>query len=271
MTLERRDPPFLLVVAGHDSSGSAGLDADLDAARGMDVATALVATARSVQDAGGVRSVGAREPRAWLAEALAVPRPGALKLGLLPGADHIVAAAELVRALRADAEILPVVLDPVLEASSGFVFLDAAARAALRERLGPLGAIWTPNLPEAAALTGRALSALESSPLARVEAAGDLLEAGAGGVVLKGGHARQDTVCDLVVAPGREPLRIESRRRAGAVLGGSGCRHATALAAGLARGASLEAAARAAGALVRTRLDALRGGALEGPSRGRRA
>lgn len=260
MSSSSTERPLVLVVAGHDSSGAAGLDADLDAARALGVETALVATAHTVQDARSVHSVGARDPQTWLAEALAVGNPAALKLGLLPGVAHVAAAARLVETLRALDGALPVVLDPVLVASSGFAFLEEAARDALREMLGPPGVIWTPNLPEAAALTGRAEGELSRSLCARVEVAGELLGAGARGVLLKAGHGVEDPLRDLLLESGREPVWIGGARREGPSLRGSGCRHATALAAGLARGEPLEAAARGAHALVCARLEAPAGG-----------
>src|SRR5439155_7312944 len=157
---QTRSSARVLVIAGHDPSG-AGLDADRAALADLQVDARFVTTAHTDQDEHRVRSIGAREPRAWLDEALAAAEDGidALKFGLLPGAEHVIAAAELVRALRAR-EPLDVVVDPVLGASSGARFLDAAAVEALRGELLVEGVIVTPNLAEAAELARMPLAQL---------------------------------------------------------------------------------------------------------------
>jgi hydroxymethylpyrimidine/phosphomethylpyrimidine kinase len=262
--------PRVLVVGGHDPSG-AGVDADLAALRGLAVEARAVVTAWTDQDERGVRAVGARACGEWLAEAreAARPRVGALKLGLLPGAEHVAAAAALVLELRErDGGALPVVVDPVIAASSGGRFLDAAAVAALARGLLAAGVVATPNLAEAAELARFAGAAgpggaaalggaarLDEARLAadrgaRVEAAERLLGLGARAVVLKGGHGLEDPALDLVLAAGEPPLWLAHRRIPGAKVRGSGCRFASRLAAGLALGSSLAVAAAEAGAHV---------------------
>jgi len=210
------------------------------------------------------RSLGARDPGAWLAEARAelVAPPGALKFGLLPGAEHVRAAARLVGEL---APRTPVVVDPVLAASGGEELLDARGVEALLAELVARGVVLTPNLPEAARLSGCDLAQLEREPEARVDAARRLCAAGARAVVIKGGHDALDPVRDLVLERGAEPVWLLHARAPALRLHGSGCRFASALAAGLARGAPPAAAARAAGewvaALVRERGQPLGGGA----------
>ena len=243
----------VLVVAGHDSSGHAGLDADLDAARAAQCEATCVATARTRQDEHGVQALGQREPRDWLAEARAgLPAMNALKFGLLPGADHVAAAAELLADVDART---PLVLDPVLRSSSGFDFLDAAAREALLELLGPRALVWTPNLHELALLTGTDAEELAHEPNRRQSVAQSLLDRGARAVVVKGGHGHEDPVCDLVVAADAAPVWL-SHERLPASIGGSGCRFATMLACHLARGEQLEPAARAAADFVAERIAA---------------
>lgn len=247
--------PRVLIVAGHDSSGGAGVDADREAAERFDVDATCVVTAWTRQEGGRVHAVDARAPDEWLAEAhagLAPSRagPAALKAGLLPGADHVRAFARLIDEARRADEALPVVVDPVLAATGGAGFLDEEGVAALLAEIVPRGVVLTPNVPEAARLVGRTPDELAQSLSARVAAAVALLERGARAVVLKGGHGDEDPVRDLVLERGGEPRWGGHARVPGGSLHGSGCRYATALAAGLARGVALGAAAERAGRWV---------------------
>jgi hydroxymethylpyrimidine/phosphomethylpyrimidine kinase len=246
----------LLIVAGHDPSG-AGIDADLEAATGLEIEAVPIVTARTDQDDRAVRSVGERDPDAWSREATEAAREGvaAVKFGLLPGADHVRAARALVRRLRerGGAEIR-VVVDPVIRASSGGVFLDARAVEILRGELVSEGVVLTPNLAEAAELACLAPRELESSFPARIEAARILLALGAAAVVIKGGHGGEDPVRDLVARADGSHRWIERPRVPGVGIRGSGCRFATRLAGGLALGQPLEQSAEAAGAFVATEI-----------------
>ena len=230
----------LTACGGVDSSCGAGLDADRDAAARLGVEITTVATAHTVQDEHAVHGVTAVEPTDWVAQ-LSATRPTVVKFGLLPGASHVAAAA----AWMQTTQVLAVV-DPVLAASSGHRFLDAVACEVLRIELCAAGPVLTPNLPEAAALVGE--SALVGDD-ACVVAAERLLEAGARGVVLKGGHGTGPAVRELVLEPGADPVWIEHPRLPGS-LRGSGCRFATALALLLAQGAPLTVAVQGASALV---------------------
>jgi len=235
----------LLCIGGVDSSGAAGLDADQEAAEAAGVKPILVPTAHTQQDDQAVHALGAREPGEWLTEARAVlPRCDGVKIGLLPGPEHILAAVELLGALG-DRHW---VFDPVIESSSGFRFLNTRALGLLREELLPMGPVLTPNLEEAALLAG-----VESGALAarekRVAAARNLVSAGAESVVLKGGHGGEDPLVDLVARAGHEPFWIERPRIEGSRRG-TGCRFATVLAAHLVQGAGVTQAAGHAGAWV---------------------
>jgi hydroxymethylpyrimidine/phosphomethylpyrimidine kinase len=247
----------LLIVAGHDPSG-AGIDADLASLTELAIEPVTVVTARTDQDERGVRSIGARDPDEWLAEARTAVREGigALKLGLLPGAEHVHAAAELVRELRARDGRTPIVLDPVIAASSGSRFLDERAVEAVRGELLVLGPIVTPNVPEAAELAALSPEDLQDSLLARLEAARLLLGLGAAAVVLKGGHGSEDPVRDLVIEAGGPFRWLDHSRIAGGKLRGSGCRFATRLAARLALGGGLFESAEEAGSHVAERIRA---------------
>lgn len=253
----------LLIVAGHDPSyrggarGGAGIDADREAAERFGVVALGVVSAWTEQSAGRVHAVRARPAAEWLAEArrvLAEPVHAA-KSGLLADAAAVRALAALADELARHHPAAPLVVDPVLAASGGEPFLDPAGIAALLEELAPRGVILTPNLPEAARLTGLALPALVAARAERLRAAGALLERGCRAVVLKGGHAEDDPAADLVLARGLAPVWLERPRRRGARLHGSGCRFASALAAGLAKGEPLPAAAALAGTWLAELLD----------------
>ncbi len=250
----RREPsPRVLVVAGLDPSGGAGLLADVEAlaavgARGWAVATAL--TAQGQGGALGYEPASAAILRAQLDALLDGPeRPRAVKAGML-------ATAALVRELasRMGSKPLgrvPLVLDPVLFASSGAPLFDPEG-ARQGEALLPLLArarLATPNLPELALLTGEDVST--DGAAAR---AARLLPARA--VLVKGGH-REGAPVDLLIE-GARVTRFAGRRRHGAARG-TGCRLASAIAGLLARGEGLEDAVRGAKRVVERYLDAGRG------------
>jgi hydroxymethylpyrimidine/phosphomethylpyrimidine kinase len=243
----------VLVVGGHDSSGGAGVGADREAIEAAGARALVVVSAWTVQDERGVHELGATPPDDWLREARAHlgPRIGALKFGLLPGAGALRAARELTEELPRE---LPVVLDPVLASSSGTRFHDSAGLAALRRELLPAGLVWTPNLPELAELCGADFARLVETPEDRLSAAHQLLAAGARGVVVKGGHGREQPLLDLVLEVSGREHWLEHARLPGAGMRGSGCRFASALAVHLALGRALPAAAAEAACFVAGRI-----------------
>ncbi len=232
----------LVACGGIDSSGGAGLDADREVAEAMGAVFLGVATCHTDQDAREVRTVTPVDPVEWVAR---VRDPDVLKFGLLPGVEHVRAAAALIRGVE-----VPVVVDPVIAATSGRVFLDAPALEVFRGELLPAGPVLTPNLAEAAALCG------VEEPLdaaAREAAAARLIELGASAVIVTGGHGPEPVVRELVLAPPAPPLWLEHPRHP-ATLRGTGCRFASALAIGLARGDDPGLATRRASALVADRI-----------------
>lgn len=247
-----QDLPRVLVIAGLDPSGGAGLLADLEAlaaagARGWAVATALTA-----QGPRGALGFEAASESMLLAQIDALlggrERPRAAKTGMLGTAALARAVAE--RLATAPLSKVPLVVDPVLLASSGASLLDLSGKSAA-DALFPLFArarLATPNLPELAALTGDDVSTDEAA----IRAARRLP---ARAVLVKGGH-RAGAPVDLLVE-GRRVTRLEGRRRSGTARG-TGCRLAAAAAGLLARGASLEDAARGAKSIVERYLDGTR-------------
>jgi len=238
--------PRLLVVAGHDPSG-AGIDADREALAGLLVDARFVVSAWTEQDSGGLRALGARGAASWLPEARRELPVAALKFGLLPGAEDVRAAAELVHEARERAEPgFCAVVDPVLASSSGGRFLDAEATREYLRSLAPADVVLTPNLAELAELAGLELERLAREPAARVVAARMLLEHGAAAVVVKAGHGAEDPARDLVLARADYPVWLEHARIPGGKVRGSGCRFASRVAAHIALGQSLVEAVREA-------------------------
>jgi len=253
-------PPRVLVVAGHDPSG-AGIDADRAALADLDVDARFVVSAWTEQDAGGLRSLGARGAGTWLAEARKELPAAALKFGLLPGREDVRAAAELVHEARAARERAGgpfwAVVDPVLASSSGGRFLEREdAREYLRALL-PAGVILTPNLDELAELADVEHALLARDLGARERAARTLLDLGAAAIVVKAGHGEEDPACDLVLARAAAPLRLPHARIRGGKVRGSGCRFASRLAARLALGRSLAEAVSDASQHVLARIQAV--------------
>jgi hydroxymethylpyrimidine/phosphomethylpyrimidine kinase len=223
-----------LTIAGSDSGGGAGIQADLKTFAALGVYGASAITALTAQNTQGVDAVLAVPPDFVRAQIWAVARDlqvGAIKIGMLATAPVIGAVADGL----ADFQSVPVVLDPVMVAASGDKLLDDDAVATLRARLLPLATLITPNLPEAAALldTSEARNEQEMS-----EQGTALLAIGARAVLVKGGHLRSEQAVDLLVTAGGVERfaapRIDTRNTHG-----TGCTLSSAIAAELAKGASL--------------------------------
>jgi hydroxymethylpyrimidine/phosphomethylpyrimidine kinase len=228
--------PTVLSIAGSDSGGGAGIQADLKAFARCGVHGTTAITAITAQNTVGVSAVEAISPATIVAQVRAVAEDigvDAVKIGMLGTAETVAAVVEALD-LVGDA---PVVVDPVMVAESGAVLLDDAARTALIETLLPLAAVVTPNIPEARALSG-AGEGHSQEDLAR-----EVLALGPRAVVVTGGHSER--VVDIYF-DGREAVSISGERHPDGAAHGSGCTHSSVLAAGLALGKSpLEAARRA--------------------------
>ena len=252
--LRRVEPeriPAVLSIAGSDSGGGAGIQADLKAFARCGVHGMTAITAITAQSTVGVEAIEAVSPEMVVAQVAAVAEDigvDAVKIGMLGTAETVDAVVE---ALRFVGEA-PVVVDPVMVAESGAVLLDEEARAALVERLLPLATVVTPNIPEARALAG-AEERDSQEDLAR-----EVLALGPRAVVVTGGHSER--VVDLFY-DGRESAEIAGERHPDGAAHGSGCTHSSVLAAFLACGDSpLEAARKAreiASAAVANGLDEL--------------
>jgi hydroxymethylpyrimidine/phosphomethylpyrimidine kinase len=229
----------VLVVAGSDSGGGAGIQADLRTIARLGGYGMTAVTALTVQDTMGVSAVHlvppdfvARQMRSALADLGA----DVIKIGMLANAEIVEAVAEV---LESDlAAGIPVVLDPVMLSKHGVALLDGAAIDALKRRLLPRAYLVTPNIPEAEALTG--LTALDAVSMGL--AADALLTMGAHNVLVKGGHLAGDSLVDLLVgrdgaAEFRRP-RIMSQHTHG-----TGCTLSSAIATALAQGETLTHAA----------------------------
>lgn len=218
----------VLVIAGLDSSTGAGLARDLAVLSDHGIAARLAATAVTAQDAAGACRVHALPPIMVSAQIRAAGAVGVAKLGMLANAGIVAAVADAL-------PDVPFVLDPVLATSAGVMLLDPSGRAAMIARLMPRATVVTPNLPEAAALTGLAFDA---SPDALAAA---FFAMGVRAVLLKGGHAGGAEAVDWLMRPHEAPLRFAAPRKSG-TRRGTGCTLASAIAAHLARGDDLASA-----------------------------
>lgn len=228
--------PAVLSIAGSDSGGGAGIQADLKAFARVGVHGMTAITAITAQNTVGVEAVQTISPRIIVAQVRAVAEDigvDAVKIGMLGTVETVEAVVEAL-AHVGDA---PVVVDPVMIAESGAELLDEEARVALVEQLLPLAAMVTPNIPEARALTGLAEGASQEE-LARA-----LVALGAGAVVVTGGHSEE--LVD-VFYDGEELVEIPGERHPEGAAHGSGCTHSSTLAAYLALGRDPLEAARGA-------------------------
>jgi hydroxymethylpyrimidine/phosphomethylpyrimidine kinase len=226
----------VLVIAGSDSSGGAGLTRDVETLSHFRVGALCALTAVTAQSDAAVTAVETLPPaivRGQIEAAFATGRVAAVKIGML-GTRAVVLA---VAAALAENPGVPVVLDPVLAATSGARLLDASGQAALRDVLLPRATLITPNIPEVAALLGVESAEGEAQLLQQGRA---LLALGARAVLLKGGHASGELATDQLLTSAA--VHRLSAPRAARGQRGTGCALGSAIAAGLAVGMDLLAA-----------------------------
>jgi len=229
--------PIAATIAGSDSGGGAGIQADLKTFAALGVYGASVITALTAQNTRGVTAIH-DAPAAFIGQQidsvysdLAV---AATKIGMLSRVETVVAVAQGLRRWQTRR----IVLDPVMIATSGAKLLLPDAVAAIRAELFPLADLVTPNLPEAAALTGEGLAGDEAAMLRQGEM---LLRQGARAVLVKGGHGGGPESVDILVdAAGMR--RFAAPRIATANTHGTGCTLSSAIAAGFAKGLGLDTA-----------------------------
>lgn len=243
-------PPHVLVIAGSDSSGGAGIARDIAALSHFGVRASLALTAVTAQTHTAVVAVEAMPAdlvAAQMRAALAADPIAAIKIGML-ATEEIVEAVASVLAAHAG---IPVILDPVIASTSGARLLSDAGIECLRRRLLQASFLVTPNVPELGILTHSAPACPDAT---MADQATRLLEMGPAGVLVKGGHAAGPQSIDTLHAEGEAPRHFASPRRKVA-LRGTGCMLSSAIAAHLAFGRDIRVAVTRAKAFVDEMLD----------------
>lgn len=231
--------PIALSIAGSDSGGGAGIQADLKTFQSFGVFGTTAITALTAQNTRGVSSVHAVPPAMVLDQIRAVVddlRPAACKTGMLASVELV----EVVARALADAALPNYLLDPVMVATTGARLLDATAEGAVLELLVPLATLVTPNLDEAEVMVGHPVR----DEATMREVAQELVERGAGAALIKGGHLEGDVVIDIFY-DGREFISWRRPKLATTNTHGTGCTLAAAITAGLAHGQPLTRAVEA--------------------------
>jgi hydroxymethylpyrimidine/phosphomethylpyrimidine kinase len=234
------DRAAVLVIAGSDSSGGAGIARDVRVLTecGVDALCAITAvTAQTNARTGGIHHVPVALIKEQIAAAFATRTINAIKIGMLGTVGTVEAVATSL-----PESMPPLAIDPVLVASSGGVLLDDPGVQAMRELLLPRSTLFTPNIPEAATLLNEPAA---DDVTTMVEQAQRLLRMGPRAVVLKGGHAQFDEAVDVLVWGDGNSLILASPRSM-TQRRGTGCAFASAAAAALARGVPINDACRAA-------------------------
>ena len=235
--------PVVLSIAGSDSSGGAGIQADLKTFSALGVYGATAITAITAQNTKGVNSQLAISPEMVYNQIVAVVEdiaPSAIKIGMLANKEIAIIVADALSRYN-----IPTILDPVMVSSSGHRLLSLDAQEVVKERLLPLSTLVTPNIPEMEALTAMSLTTAEE----KLSAAQYLLSLGAQAVLLKGGHEDGDTKCDtLYQFDGRNitQLHLSTPTVATKNIHGTGCTLSSAIAAFMARGLTLREAVQEA-------------------------
>lgn len=224
-----------MTIAGSDSGGGAGIQADLKTFSALGVYGASVITAITAQNTNAVTAVEEVSPQVVSAQIEAVLDDldvDAIKIGMLSSPQIIYAVAQSLKNID-----IPIVLDPVMVAKSGDALLRQEAVSALTEELLPLATLLTPNLPEAARLLGTTQA---ENPMQMAFQGSDLLTLGPGAILMKGGHADDDICTDLLIGASAEPISFDAQRVDTKNTHGTGCTLSSAIAACLSQGLELE-------------------------------
>lgn len=229
-----------LTIAGSDSSGGAGIQADLKTMLANHVYGMSAITALTAQNTTGVTDIMEVTPE-FLAEQLdsifTDIRPDAVKTGMVSSSQLIEIIADKLR----EYEAVNIVVDPVMVATSGAKLICNDAMETLKKKLLTLATVITPNIPEGEVLAGMKITSKEDM----VTAAEKISNTYGCSVLLKGGHSLNDAN-DLLVEPGKEPVWFKGRRIANTNTHGTGCTLSSAIASNLAKGKSLEEAVKGA-------------------------
>ena len=228
---------YIVSIAGSDSSGGAGNQADVSCINVLGHHALSVITAITAQDVRGVQHVthsGQATMRAQLNAVFSSFKLGAVKSGMLPTKASI---DVLATTLQARSKPLPYVLDPVMFASSSERLIQDKAMQEMIHKLFPLATVVTPNISEAECLTGRSINTIEET----IAAGRDLLELGCRAVLIKGGHAKINPGVDILLdsTGGQIPHYIHGEYIANRSPRGTGCAYASAIACGLASSLTL--------------------------------
>jgi hydroxymethylpyrimidine/phosphomethylpyrimidine kinase len=230
--------PRVLVVAGSDSGGGAGIQADIKTITMLGGFAMTAVTALTAQNTLGVEDVFPVDPSFVAAQMRAVLTDigaDAIKTGMLGSARVIEKVAGMYESLASG---VPLIIDPVMVAKGGARLLDKGAHDALVLRLLPLASLLTPNLPEAEVLTGLRINSVRDME----RAADALLGLGPSAVLMKGGHLEGDTITDILRTADGAEHRFEGPRIRSRNTHGTGCTLASAIAAGVAEGLTLQGA-----------------------------
>jgi hydroxymethylpyrimidine/phosphomethylpyrimidine kinase len=244
-TANEKHYPRVLSIAGSDSGGGAGIQADLKTFSALGCYGMTAITALTAQNTQGVRGIHGVPPEFLAAQIDAVLEDigaDAVKIGMLHAPEIVRVVARAIRKYK----LRHVVLDPVMVATSGDRLIAEETVSVLVQELFPLATVITPNLDEAELLLGHKIDGIP----ALEGAARELQALGAQGVLLKGGHLKGDEVVDLLLQGARAPLRLASPRIASGNVHGTGCTLSSAIAAQLALGHGLEDAVRLARAYI---------------------
>lgn len=247
--------PVVLSIAGSDSSGGAGIQADIKTSAALGVYAATAITAITAQNTQGVHSQMAISPELVYDQIVAVVEdlhPSYIKIGMLSNCEVVEAVAEALSRYS-----IPIILDPVIVSSTGHRLLSIDAQEVVKQRLLPMSMLVTPNIPEMEALTNTSISTYEH----KIEAAKHLLSLGAQAILLKGGHEEGDTKSDILFR--QSPSGIETQLFTSDTITtrnthGTGCTLSAAIVAFMARGYGLAEAVAEAKSFI---TEAIRSGA----------
>lgn len=249
-----RKVPRILAIAGSDSSGGAGIQADIKTITmlsGFAMTAITAVTAQNTIGVQGIAPIDGSFVRDQITSCLGDIGADVIKIGMLANADVVGHVADVLEA----ADPVPVVLDPVMVATSGATLIEQEAIEAMRARLFPLALLLTPNLPELELLAGRELRTLDLMQ----QAARELAHETGSHVLAKGGHTEDERVIDALVSPAGEAILFDHARLATPHTHGSGCTLSSAIATLLGHEQSLEDAVRMARKFVYRAMEAAPG------------